>query len=81
MYSNGYREFLWQVVSLLFSVEDNEVSLDIIQSLLQLTILEERQTQKNITDSTTTAGKSRRATTKLRPVICLLAPATELKCA
>lgn len=30
--------------SLLFSVEDKEVSLDIIHSLLQLTVLEERQT-------------------------------------
>ena len=33
--------------SLLFSVEDDEVSLDVIHSLLHLTVLEERQQIKN----------------------------------
>lgn len=57
--------------SLLLSVEDNEVSLDIIQSLLQLTILEERQTQNNISNSMITAGNSEKATTKSLVIIVL----------
>lgn len=44
--------------SLLFSVEDNEVSLYVIQTLLQLTILEERQTQNNISSSIKATTKS-----------------------
>lgn len=55
--------------SLLFSVEDNKVSLDIIQSLLQLTVLEERQTQNNISNSVITAGNSEKATTKSLVII------------
>lgn len=61
MYSIGCREG----GSLLFSVEDNEVPLDIIQPLLQLSVLEERQAQNNISISMISAGSSEKAKTKM----------------
>lgn len=65
MYIIGCREG----GSLLFSVEDNEVPLDIIQPLLQLSVLEERQAQNNISISMISAGSSEKAKTKSDPII------------
>lgn len=53
----------WRSVSL-FSVEDNEVSLNIVQTLLQLPILEEAETRQNHISNPATAAANSEKTKK-----------------